>query len=334
MSRSFRRVLAQRLIEIVALTGCSGPGSNCGKPVHDPHQVCVDPVGTIDAGTSGVDAGVDPSAACPTGDALDTAIIFAETTSRFFDIEAGPTRENGGQCCYTVQDLQDCTGRPFVVDHQAITAPVRAGNEGWADVLAPRLDHLSVMERADLAAAWMKDGLGEHASVASFGRFALELMAVGAPPELIAATHRAILDEIRHAQLCFGMATAYAGAAIAPGTFPFSGHVEISTDLATIAARAVREGCIGETLAALALDDRIATTDDPVVKGVLASLADDEARHAELAWRAVAWAVRAGGAPVRRAVAVAFGELPEASEVTDVIRPAAERLLARAGQPT
>jgi len=40
--------------------------------------------------------------------------------------------------------------------------------------------------------------------------------------------------------------------------------VEVTTDLATIAARAVREGCIGETLAALALDDRIATTDDPV----------------------------------------------------------------------
>ena len=325
MSRSFRRVLAQRLIEIAAFAGCNS--SPCGKPIDDPHQICVDPVGTIDAGTSGVDAGVDPSAACPTGNDLDGAIIGAQTNnSHFFDIEAGPTRENGGQCCYTIQDTRECTGRPFVVDDHAITAPVRAGNDGWADALAPRLDRLSAMERADLAAAWMKDGLGEHASVASFGRFALELMAVGAPPALIAATHRAILDEIRHAQLCFGLASAYAGAAIAPGTFPFSGYVEISTDLATIAARAVREGCIGETLAALALDDRIATTDDPVVRDVLASLAEDEARHAELAWRAVAWAVRAGGAPVRRAVAAAFDELPEAS--TDVIRLAAERLLA------
>jgi len=144
MSRSFRRAIAQRLIEIAALAGCNS--SPCGKPIDDPHQVCVDPVGTIDAGTSGVDAGVDPNAACPTGDALDEAIGHIVGPGRFSDVESGPTRENGGQCCYTIQDHLVCTGRPFVVDHQPITAPVRAGNDGWADVLAPRLDHLSAMD--------------------------------------------------------------------------------------------------------------------------------------------------------------------------------------------
>lgn len=328
MSRSFRRLLAHRLIEIVALAGCNtGPGSDCGKPINEPHQVCVDPTGTIDAGTPGVDAGVDPSASCPTDDALTDAIRNVQTGSPFFTIDAGPTRENGGQCCYTVQELRDCTGRPFTVEDKEITAVVRTGNDGWVNELTPRVDHLSANERAALAASWTKDGLGEHASVASFGRFALELLSVGAPAELIAATHRAILDEVRHAQLCFGLATAYAGSAIAPGPFPSPGHVAISSDLATIAARAVREGCIGETLAALALHDRVARTDDPVVRDVLASIADDEARHAELAWRAVTWAVRIGGAPVRRAVAAAFAELPEAPEIVDVIRPAAQRLL-------
>jgi hypothetical protein len=39
---------------------------------------------------------------------------------------------------------------------------------------------------------------------------------------------------------------------------------------------------------------------------VLEGIAEDEARHAELAWRAVRWAVEQGGADVRDAVSRAF----------------------------
>src|SRR6185369_11435722 len=97
---------------------------------------------------------------------------------------------------------------------------------------------------------WTRDGLFEHASVASFGRFALELLAAGAPAALVEDAHRAALDEVRHARLCFDLASAYAGEAIAPGAFPFEGRVEVTSDLASIASRAAREGCIGETIAA------------------------------------------------------------------------------------
>jgi hypothetical protein len=36
--------------------------------------------------------------------------------------------------------------------------------------------------------------LFQHASVASFARFSLELLALGAPPDLVAAAHAAALD--------------------------------------------------------------------------------------------------------------------------------------------
>ncbi|MCA9546694.1 MAG: ferritin-like domain-containing protein, partial [Myxococcales bacterium] len=56
-------------------------------------------------------------------------------------------------------------------------------------------------QRARLADHWTRQALAEHASVASFARFALHLMAVGAPPDLLVATHQAGLDEIEHARL-------------------------------------------------------------------------------------------------------------------------------------
>jgi hypothetical protein len=46
------------------------------------------------------------------------------------------------------------------------------------------------------------------------------------------------------------------------------------------------------------------------VRAALAEIAADEARHAELAWKTVAWAVGAGGEEARAAVARAlFGAL-------------------------
>ena len=52
--------------------------------------------------------------------------------------------------------------------------------------------------------------------------------------------------------------------------------------------------------------EQLANATDPAVRAALAQLADDEARHAELAWRTVAWAVQAGGREVRAAVARAL----------------------------
>jgi hypothetical protein len=98
---------------------------------------------------------------------------------------------------------------------------------------------------------------------------------------------------------------------VAPASFPFDGRVEVDSSLASVAARAAREGCIGETLAAVQAAEQLARAEDPAVRAVLAVIAEDEARHAELAWRTVAWAVRTGGEEVRLAVAAVFAEISE-----------------------
>jgi hypothetical protein len=208
-------------------------------------------------------------------------------------------------------------GRPYLDGGRACVAtlPRGAGQRGWSDDAAPELGGLTSTEKTALASAWAADGLMEHASVASFARFSLSLLAVGAPAELVELAHRAALDEVRHARSCFALASRYASEEIAPGPFPLGDGVRAETDLARVAASAFEEGCIGETVAAVVAAERLAHASDPAVRAALSAIAADEARHAELAWKTVAWALSVGGSRVRdaleRALAVALVQVCE-----------------------
>jgi len=230
----------------------------------------------------------------------------------------------GGECCYGTPVYMSC-GRPFTVEETPVFASKREGHDrSWIEPSQslPSTDGLTKEERSRLATLWTDMGMFEHASIASFGRFALELMAVGAPCDLVERAHLAALDEARHTRLCLTLASAYAGREIAPSAFPFRGSVAVDGDLAAVAARVALEGCIGETVAAIEAAERAAHAEDPAVRAALESIAKDEAEHAELAWRVVAWAMRLGGAPVQRAVAAVFDELDEQPNMADVaLRP-------------
>jgi hypothetical protein len=211
-----------------------------------------------------------------------------------------------GQCCYNVTASCVCIGRPFLVAGAPRTAGTMAGDgHGWREGAPLDVSDLPTGTREALARAYVEDALAEHASVASFGRLALELMALGAPADLVAAAHEAALDEVRHARIAFGLASAFGGAPLRPGPFPLK-DLSLHSDLASFAAAAVVEGCVGETLAALLLSERAVRARDPRVSSALASMAEDEARHAELAWRVLSWALAVGGAEVTDAARAAF----------------------------
>lgn len=162
--------------------------------------------------------------------------------------------------------------------------------------------------RQRLADSWLETALAEHASVASFARFTLHLLAAGAPPSLLEASHQAGLDEIKHARACFRVAARFRGEVMGPGPLPMSGDVLGPTDLPSLTAAAVREGCVGETLSALEIAEIVPLTTDPEIKQTLAEIAEEEGRHAELAWGFVRWAVEIGGPEVRAAARRAFEE--------------------------
>ncbi len=192
-----------------------------------------------------------------------------------------------GDCCY--QWVHACKGgRPLLDQGLALTAPVAQG-EGWAQTIDEITPPEDPHTRSQLQHAWLADALAEHASVAAFARATIELMAVGAPPALLAETQQAALDEIRHASVCFGLARAYGADAPAPGPLPVPQARPVT--LISLACDTFGEGCVGETTAALVAHRAAEGCRDPGVRAALRAIADDEARHAALAWRIVAWAL-------------------------------------------
>lgn len=303
-------------------------GGDCGPPVSA--VVCVPPPGSEgstgsgstgayegDAGSTAATAGSDDG----TGEAgSDDATAGSEGTGGapvscegadphdhgFCVYEEGEVFEQDGQCCRLLEGYSECCdGRPFIVGDELRTAPAVCSAD-WQGRERPAIEGLSASERVALTAAWQADGLMEHASIASFARFVLHLLALGAPPSLVGAAQQAMADEVEHARRCFALAGAYAGHPVGPGPLAIDGALAGPLTLREAAVAAVHEGCVGETLAALQAAAAAEVATDPVVRGVLVGIAEDEARHAELAWRFVAWALGRGGAEVREAVARAF----------------------------
>lgn len=153
--------------------------------------------------------------------------------------------------------------------------------------VAPHRSVAPVQAREALARAWREIGLGEHASVASFARTAMELMAVGAPLDLVRRTHEAALDEIRHAHLAFAIAAGLDGRSLVAGPLPALAPREAT--LARVALDTLREAALPETLAAAEMYAAAASAIDPALGELLRGVAADEARHAALAWDTVAW---------------------------------------------
>jgi len=124
----------------------------------------------------------------------------------------------------------------------------------------------------------------EAASVPAFEKIARELEALAAPPELRRKARQAKRDEIRHA-LSMGALARRFGAEPATGELtdhPLRTVFELALDNAV-------EGCVHETFAALLGAFQTEHAQDPQVRRVMATIAEDELRHAVLAWQIAAW---------------------------------------------
>jgi len=189
-------------------------------------------------------------------------------------------------------------GRPFLVDGVARVAPLTASGEWMAEGFAPQVSQLNPADREIVAGHYLRAGRMEHASIAAFARLALELLALGAPAPLLVGAHEAMADETEHARMTFALAGAYLCTSVGPGPLSIDGALGACTP-ERFFATLVREGCIGETLAAVEASEALARAIDPVVRVVLARIAEDEAHHAALAWRTAQWLIAKSGDPFR-----------------------------------
>jgi len=196
-------------------------------------------------------------------------------------------------------------GRALRIRKRIVKAPVTRA-DAWQSpatpATTPDVGALSPDARAACTAGWTDAARGEHASVPAFSRLSLTLMAMGAPSRLVEGAHCAALDEIEHTRLAFGLAAVYAGAEVAPGALDelMTAPAVTAESLPDLAEESLVDGCLLEEIAAEAARAAAARATDPVVRAALATIARDEATHAELAWDVVAWCCEDGGVDLRR----------------------------------
>jgi hypothetical protein len=171
----------------------------------------------------------------------------------------------------------------------------------WEDSHASRLDP---DVRAELARIWAERIPTEYRSITGFGTFAFDLVAAGAPPDLVAVCHRVCIDELRHTELAVRMVEIYGGRRpTLPREISSLPATEGISAVAQASRSAIALSCLGETFACtelVMLRDRAV---DPVVKGVLTVFLSDEIVHARIGWAYLAHAFQNVDAKTKQDVA-------------------------------
>jgi len=181
-------------------------------------------------------------------------------------------------------------GRPFLVRDSARLASLVSGGDWGTPSIRPA-ELATPEQQVRVTEHWARAALMEHASIAAFARFTLQLLHLGAPRELIEQSQRAMADESEHARLCFGLAQRYLGAPLGPGALPMDDAL-LDLSFERVLVLCFREGCVGETVAAIEAQVARDQASDPEVQRALDRIGPDELRHAELAWKFVDWALR------------------------------------------
>ena len=213
--------------------------------------------------------------------------------------------EDTRQCALAYDDhwvcaFEDCAvGRPLLTEEGTLTASSTHRSDWLTSSQSsstPDLDSydpygcstLSDQARTQLAARWSQIAALEHSSIASFSRFTLQLMGVGAPADLILETQHAAADEVRHAQLAYKLASVYLGEEVGPGPLSLD-QLKIDTDRLSVIKGLINEACFGETLGVAEVKEAATHAVNPEVRQILEEIAHDETRHAALAWRSLQW---------------------------------------------
>lgn len=184
-------------------------------------------------------------------------------------------------------------GRPFRLARRVRLASPRGGSASLPQ--AP-----SVEQEVDPrhARMWRDMGLAEHASIATFAQLVQDLMALGAPLHLLSATQAALADEIRHARVCFDVATRLGETCARPHRFAAlrAGRLPSTESIlfAKVAREALIDGVLGEGTASAVLLACSRSTPPNELTGIYNQLGKDEGRHAEVAWSILTFCLEHG----------------------------------------
>jgi hypothetical protein len=169
--------------------------------------------------------------------------------------------------------------------------------ESMAHTLAPDV-------RAELARIWGERIPTEYRSITGFATFSFDLIAAGAPVDLVAVCHRVCIDELRHTELAVKMVDLYGGhrPPLPREINSLPGDTSL-TAVAQACRSAILLSCLGETFACTELVMLRDRAIDPVVRGVLTVFLSDEIVHARVGWAYLAHAFKTADQATRKSVA-------------------------------
>ena len=187
------------------------------------------------------------------------------------------------------------SGTPLDTEHQRLMRR-RQLEIPWEQSTA---GELTAPERARLAETWKRRSAAEYLAVSTFSILAIDLVAAGAPADVLSHCVRAQLDEIRHAELAIRMVEIYGGSRIEPvaGMSRLPDSQEMSK-LQQAVANTLLVSCVSETYATTVLTATRDLTTDPVAHAVLTSIYSDEVMHARLGWSYLRFGIEKGGKKV------------------------------------
>jgi len=218
----------------------------------------------------------------------------------------GESDPDGDHCTYSgnaevgmIPDWCMGVGRPMLREGEHISAESRLTHrKDWQQHnIRVMIEGLSNTDKKIAGEFYLKNALMEHASVAAFHHFSLELMKFGAPAALLELAHEAIADEMRHAKQAFAIAADLLAETNEPDKMPLD--IKLSDSLVELAETVAREAAINETLAVIVAAEQLRYTKDPAIQRFLNDVIRDESRHAELAWQTLRWCIEEGGEDVR-----------------------------------
>jgi hypothetical protein len=213
----------------------------------------------------------------------------------------------GDDNCYTPFDgtghrvcqYDGCTGR-LLRDAFGLVVTPSSRRSDWAEG-RPFADANALPEatRRMLAEHWTEVAATEHAAVASFARFSLQLLAVAAPPEFLAEAQRAAAEEIEHARRAYAIASAFAGESIGPGALDTM-SLPLATTRMGLISGLIDDACVSELVNVSEVQAIAEVATDAAVREFAARTATEEEAHVTLAWRVLRWALEGASTEERR----------------------------------
>jgi hypothetical protein len=156
--------------------------------------------------------------------------------------------------------------------------------------------------------AWAERASTEWASAPAFAELAQQLEACGAPEALRLRALVAGEDELRHAVMAGAVAAGLGGQPVSlePPSRDRRPAIPGVAGLVRLAVESWLDGCLGEAAAACCAAIEAESAQSPEVRRSQRAIADDESRHAELAWDVLTWTLSVGGPEVRAALSGAL----------------------------